>query len=877
MRNFKSFSIFLLLVLSLIMLPRFAFPQFITAPGSSDEKYNNYSEEGYKNYSQEFLTLKRYDDFGNFLLEGLDIFSMARQNPANADDLIKYKYYTNWFENLVVAKDNYKGFSTSFIIGDAVRTKFTSLTLELARLNGIRWDGKTEKNQFTVVYSRFSDPIYMPLRSTTTVERASAPHLWNRYLFGGHWETEIGDILKFGATYVNIHQTKSKEGSEDASLKGEVTESKPEVLYLKFTDDSPEDGAGTKLYARPKIYINGQFVDMAPMNETSYPLEANGNGSFELVIPIATNITSIKSIQIGLVVANDYRIYAAHEYYESQVDLTLSKTNYQMLRQARGNVKDESNKKMELIDYSLNTGRSIYGVNFSANLFGFRINGEYNTNVLHSKFPVLIGDRVEQKSNAYFVQVKRNLGPVTFGGEYFKVDPEYLTNLTTFSRERGTMRVETSSASAVYDSGGVYDMLVDDNDDNDRYPDGALVYRGSSLDPVYEENPEEVFSTTDIRPDAGIFPGLDENNDGIPDDDQNSNGTPDYHEPFMMFYRDPPRFDYGDDWNNNDVIDVRENDQLPDHVYNRDLKGFHMFAGYQLWRGFRITGGVLRNEQMAGGGRNYIKYGKLDYDLFLPKLAEVKVYHVTKDVQDDIPDPTYQFDITELGVDFNSPKYTQDELSMRNSMVYTTYIGTNYLQIPNLNIENNVKYVLNSQRKIERWSSDDGEILLDQDEGQVNYWGIVNKIDYKFKLSEKLVLIPQFKHRWEIKYRDYEPAMHDTLYHNQWYMPIIRMDYFFTPKTVIRMGFQGFSFKAINDNLNDGDIFVYRYRDKLNPINSTNDRIFMLMATNASDYNGYKLKFNIGFQNIKRTYISEQAAYKNKSYFRFFVRVLAGW
>ena len=51
----------------------------------------------------------------------------------------------------------------------------------------------------------------------------------------------------------------------------------------------------------------------------------------------------------------------------------------------------------------------------------------------------------------------------------------------------------------------------------------------------------------------------------------------------------------------------------------------------------------------------------------------------------------------------------------------------------------------------------------------------------------------------------------------------------------------------------------------------------MIMVTNASDYNGYKLQFNVGFQNIKTTYTDEYVAYKNKSYSRFFVKVIAGW
>lgn len=873
MNKFKTFVIFIFFSSIFLNVPVLLRAQFITSPGTSDEKYGNYSEEGYRNYSQEFLTLKHYDDFGNFLLEGLNVYRLTKQSPAEADNLIKYRYYTNWFENLVIAKDSYKGFSTSLIIGDAIRTKFTSLTLDRARFNGIRWDGKTNNNQFSVVYSRLSDPIFMPFQTTVTGSYVSAPHDWNRYLFGGHWETEVGDVLTLGATYLNLHQTKSKDGTGDSSIKGEVADSKPEYIILIFADDSIEDGSGSKLYSRPKVYINDELIDTVPLEETTYPREANGKDYFFLTIPISSQVTVIRSIKIAVVVSNDYRIFAGHLYRPSQTELDLVSTHFQVVKQAKGNVKDESNKRVEIIDYSLDTGRSIYGFNFTANLFGFRINGEYERNVRYSKFPIFVGNRYEKKSEAYFIQMQRNLGPLTLGGEYFKIDPEYFTSLITYSQERGATAYNSTAA---FDSGGVYDWLVDDNDDNDRYEDGVVIYQ-ATLEPIYVENTEELFNPENPRPDAGIFPGLDENNDGIPDDDQNSNGIPDYNEPFMMYYNDPPRFDYGDDWNNNDVIDVRENDRLPDHIYNRDLTGHHLFLKYRLLRGLNITGGLLKHHQIAGGGKNNIKYGKLEYNLDLPKFARANIYHVTKRVQDDIPDPTYQFSITDQGVNFTAPKFAGDDLTMRNSMVYTTYLGSKYIQIPNLTIENNVKHVLNSQKKIAAWDGDQQQFITDQEESQISYWGIVNKVDYKVKLTEQLALIPQLKHRWEIKYQEFTSADKDTFFHNQWLMPIVRLDYSFTERTVIRMGFQGFSFKGIHEKLNDGDFFVYRYRDKLNPANNTNNRIFMIMVTNASDYNGYKLQFNIGFQNIKTTYTDEYVAYKNKSYSRFFVKVIAGW
>lgn len=875
MNKFKSIIIITILSSVLLNVPLLLHAQFITAPGSSDEKYGNYSEEGYRNYSQEFLLRKHYDDFGNFLIEGLDVLRLTQQVPA--DNITKYQYFTNWFENLVIAKDTYKGFSTSLIIGDAIRTKFTSLTLELARFNGLRWDGQTEKNQFSIIYSRFNDPIFMPDKSTI-LGAVSTSHDWNRYLFGGHWETEIGDILKLGASYVNLHQTKTQDEGEGSSIKGEVAYVKPEVIYLKFTDDSPEDGGGAKLYARPKVYINGQLKeDIVPLNETIYPLVANGSGSFELMLPVSSVIEVIKSVSISVVVSNDYRIYMAHDYRPSQISEQVKKTNYQTVKRASGNVKDESNKRIEILDYALDTGRSIYGLNFSANIFGFAINGEYALNYRYSKFPVIVGDRYDDRSEAYFIQAKRDLGPLTVGGEYFKVDPEYFTGLITYSLDRSREDRRSGGRAIAADSGGVFDLFVDDNDDNDRYEDGYFEFQPGKTELLYNENPREIFNRDFPEPDAGIFPGLDKNNDGIPDDDQNSNGIPDYNEAFMMFYTDPPRFDYGDDWNNNDEIDVRENDRLPDHIYNRDLTGFHYFLRYRLMRNLNLTGGLLRHHQMAGGGINHVKYGKLEYSLDLPKFINAKVYHVTKRVKDDIPDPTYQFSISEQSAEFAQPTFVQDELTMRNSMVYTSYVGTKYLQIPNLTIENNVKYVLNAQNQIREWDGNNNEFVIDQEKAQINYWGVVNKIDYKIKLRENLMLIPQLKHRWEIKYKKFTTAEKDTFYHNQWIMPIIRFDYFFTPKTVIRWGFQGFSFKGINKNLNDGDLFVYRYRDKLNPANSTNDRIFMIMVSNASDYGGYKLQFNIGYQSIKKTFIDENVAFKNKTYSRFFVKIVAGF
>jgi hypothetical protein len=854
-----------LTIVAWALRPGSAIAQFITMPGGHAENYNNYAQEGYRNYSQDFLVFKQYDDFGNYLTEGLNIYRMSEVRPASGSDLslvTKWRYYTNWFQNLLLAKDNYKGFATSLIIGDAIRTKFTSFTLDRARFNGIRWDGSTQKNQFTIVSSRVSDPIFMPFDSQVVPVSVGARHEWTRNLFGGHWETEIGDVLRLGATVVNLHQSNSRFDSKDLTIKGVVSVTRPEQIILRFRDDSPSDGFGAVLFAPPIVFVNGERVDISPQEVLAYPASADGSGFFDLTYNIPGDA---KSVSFRMIVANDYLIQAAHRYLRSEAAQDTLTTFFQTFVRAPGNVKDQSNKRIEVIDYTLDTGRTIYGINFSANLFGLRVEGEFAQNLSYRKYPVLPGSRFQDQSKAWYVQASRRFGPLTLGGERFNVDPNYFTSLNTYSLERTETYYSGSQPFDNNPEGGVYDWLVDDNDDNDRYPDGRFIWMNNGDGThsfIFRPTPEEVLNPENPRPDAGIFPGLDENNDGIPDDDQNTNGVPDYIEPFLMYYQDPPRFDIGDDWNNNGVIDVRENDQREDYKYNRDLKGSHIFAQYRPLPGLQLSYGVVRQKQIAGGGRNDINYLKATYTRRWPRWGEMFLYHVSKRVYDDIPDPGYLFNQDALNAFFGQPTFTQDPLSMRNSMVYTSYIGTKITRLPGFHIENNMKYELNRQR-----------YTSFQPQADVSYWAMVNKIDYSWRLWNRLTIMPMFKHRIEkqidrkiIEGTERENVLRD----NQWIMPILRIDFEFTPKTIIRGGFQGISIAG-------SDLLMNRYRNRINPEASFNEEIFMITVTNASDYGGYKLQFNLGYQQIRTRFLAETAQNKNRDFSRIFVRVIAGW
>jgi len=337
----------LFMVLLLFGQPRVLWAQFIEPPGGSDEEYENYASELYKAYSLEFETRKHYDDFGNFMVEGLDVYKLEQRRPWETGLITKTKYYRNYFNNLVVTQDVYKTFATSIIAGDAIRTKFSSMTLDLARFNGIRWDGATRKNRFTMVASRISNPIIMPIDVTFTRSAANIQQAWPRYILGGHWQTEIGDVIKLGATYLNLSQIKSDLSSKERDFfKGDVTESQPQIIYLRFGDDSPETDYGALLFGAPQAtltYEEGEAkkqmaLEAIPQEAVAYPLEVNGQETFDFSYNIPMELKTI-SVNFTVIVANDFHISAAHEFLPNPLLPEKKRyTFFKTLKRSRGEV-----------------------------------------------------------------------------------------------------------------------------------------------------------------------------------------------------------------------------------------------------------------------------------------------------------------------------------------------------------------------------------------------------------------------------------------------------------------------------------------------------------------------------------------------------------
>mgnify|MGYP001572555152 FL=1 len=1002
----RRFSLLVLLIILILLLPSELLPQFISTDRDKGS-YQNYSGRNYENYSSVLLRRKFYDNFGNFLVDGVTIFGLSEeQRPANlqlldipTSSLSKSRFYSSYFSNLVILNDSYSGLTSRLMIGDALRTKFTSLTLDKARFNGIRWDASTPKYRGSVIASRISDPVRMnPEIVLTASQQIRRTREWSTYLMGGHFETDIGDFLTLGATYVNQHQRRSSLDSKDISIRGVPANAVPRVIFVRVHDDSPGDNSGPIIFSTPQIFINGTahpmvninarvpdprrvdlrfpiqywiFREFQPIYVATYPqrdtvsqtdyvhysarsaptpvprypvqlasdrLDLDYNMTYAFVIPPGAN-----SVDFSVILSNDYRVDAGHDWinnldeyentsFRSHADSIVIgplavPTTFRTMVRAEGNVKDGSNKRVVNFSYGLLTGMTVYGLNFKFSWQGFNVEGEVVRSTEFLKYPIGKGALFEDIGGAFFVRGTKKIGRLTLGAERYSLDPRYSTMLNLYTMDNSYygsqnapvapdfLGFDPSAASTPLASlpgeyipgqaGGAVYSLVDDNDDNDRWEDGFYHYNVRSTpdirngdvvnynyrlgfpgfgDPFllgYRQNINELVGLGDIvrRPDAGIFPGKDKDRDGIPDDDRNSDGIPDYLQDFLTYYTDPPFFNYGDDWNNNGVIDEQENDILPDYAYYPDLNGHHLFGSFEIIRSMNLRLGTIREKARAQGGKNRNDYLRWTYEASTPRFGGINLFYVFKRVRDNIPNNGYQF-ISPLTISAAIPDFAFDPLEYKNSSVHQLFLGTVYTQVPSLRIENNVKYEFNSQQAVGEALRNARGAFLNPDEqpdGRIVKLGIVNKVDYTFKLFDgHLQFIPQLKVRTQkivqLETNQFNQQVNTVRTHIQEMMPIFRIDYRLTDRTYLRLGLQGFSIPGT------GNSFNYQIKDLKSPERDENRTTFAITLSNKSPYGGYNVVIDMGYKLTSREFPRQpDPRFRERKESLIFVTIYAGF
>ncbi len=819
--------------------------------------YRTYLLKEYTPYPILDYTLPRYDRMGNFLTSGHLVYSLDESRPglSKVGGIAIDVYSGRTPLNFIAVRDVYRGTGFALIVApsnptlearqleEGIRTRFSPLTLSMTRFAGIRFDISGSRNKGSFLYSlgsgnRFRFSYFKPGR-----KEVSPVILW-----GGHWETLVGSVLRLGTSLVNQHISDATTRS-GSILHGELPYDMepPSEIQVRVMDDSPEDLASVAAVYDISIIVRGQDSEGEVRWFTNSPeLATNGielspslspkvTGRFtgdhreaqgpdervEYIFTMPSDFRSEKA-EIVATLAGDYRVGIRHQYtyipatgspqtrywpippmykhyeqaflsglesprYPTDFKFPEKDPVYTVLR-AEGNPHTLGEPETVRFDYGIPTGQTLAGTDFSLTYGTLLLNGEVAVNLQDFIFPFKEGHRKDEKYVAYYLSGKGEVPGIPrvirpeVGGEIFRMPPQYSGG---YDARRGGSIFSVDVAPGVPDGATQEFNLYDDNDDGDQWPD---------------DHPND--SALSSINDAGVFPGLDENDDNVIDTDQNSNGTPDWAEPFLFYNSDPLEFMHDVDFNNNGLPDLVENDDEPDYPYRRDQRGWHAFVSFpRLIPGVkRFAFGLYEARQIAGGNRSRVSYFRIDGDYRIRSLVELGVRCEVKRVRDDIPDPSYIWQVSEdpwvnMLVTQSTEKISifrlldmrpppPDQLLMRNSTVTTLFTKLDLTPLRGLEILTRNRFILNRQHPATfSDGTGQGSHVLDR-------VTLSNRIGYTYNFTRGLFVKTKVKHLFR-RDRGYADT---TRVHFSDFTPIVEVGFKLTARTSLLFGQEGFPF-----------------------------------------------------------------------------------
>ena len=558
------------------------------------------------------------------------------------------------------------------------------------------------------------------------------------------------------------------------------------------------------------------------------PLRADGDEQLVFLFDLSQE-PYVESVEVEGVLGNDYRVDMATL---TEIDPTprnrqtqFRSTFYRTVLRAAGQVQDLSNLKRVRFKIGENTALFTYSVDAHLALPGLEVEGEYARSAVYARYPAheqgdLLsgrGPRFAQRGTAYFIVASHRFERGRIGAEHFSMHPDFQTEIPIFQARRNIFDPDTILWRMQNET--VYWDLVQDNEDGDHYPDVKL---GSLLG-----DPFDGWAGGD-RDVSGVFPGQDEDRDGIPDINRNLNDIPDYEEPFLLYDVEPNDYVYGLDRNHNDEPDRREDDLEPDYPYDRDQRGYHLFGRWQLSPHGSLSAGRFAIAEIAGGGRNRSTYALLTYRREgRARLRRLFFEQHFRRVQDDIADefttiveqPREMSEINEWtrnvarlrGRKQFLNQLRADFLLYQNSYVNDTYLVGRLRPWSVLNLEQQVRLRLNWQRG-GRLPSGGA-----QQARRLDYWTTVSRADYTWRWGQ-LQLQPQFKF---MLLRIMDRRADQALRSEYRVVPIFRLTYPLMSRTTLQVGMQGLG------------PLPYRVEDQTQRRNSFEQHVAMLTLTKS--------------------------------------------
>ena len=784
-------------------------------------EYSNYAREAYQRYVGTLLNGERlYDPLGNYIARGWEIYDWTETNPRSfGSSLFKSPRFNSWFSNVIVSAASKGQFHTAVTIGDAIRTTLTPMTFSKPAFNGIQWDFLSDKYAATFLGSRVSSP-----GSLARTQLASANTALNSTrVLGGRGVAQVGDFGKVGVTWVNAHHSDAELSLDDNSLKGVLTrpqnQGNVEEVVIRISDDSPESPEEGAVLFLERILIDGEVQDkIVPLVEGGVQedgvLKAKGTDAILLTYDIRNDFElteatptyrDAKKLEFELILANDYRV----EVTSNKQVTSLGGPIFLPVAHAENNITDGSNQHFLRFEYGLPTANEILGVDFNVtDIKGFDLSTEYAVNRRFQRFPNQNFRKLpatEQTSEAFYMTASYVRYPFFGYGETFYLDPEYST----------AAYMADGSGNISYDQPFRHLFeFVDDNDDQDQTPDWLRSDQGGA-NVLFTE----LASTS--GGDREVFPGLDENNDFIPDFNQNKNDKPDYAEAFLRYRVDSPEFLFGMDVNNNTIIDRFEDDLQADLPYERDRSGYNVYGGVAFREGTNLTVGSLRQRQISSGRENHATYALLTSEWDYPGL-QIAVFELGKQVRDNIFDDRIVWTDPDGMVPFNDPLDAQD------TFINSFYASVKYNAIARFHFTSKLKY--------DRYFQQGKQAELKADR---SFLGVINKFDYQYPLSGALTLSPKFKSTFRNRGHS-DLDLRPSRDHEGTIFLLAR--YSLLDKTWMDFGVEFSKFDNVKKTVQAGEEGDF------------NNFVWAVLVSNTSAYIGYNITLNAGFKRERKQF-----------------------
>lgn len=870
-------------------LKKWYLPQEVASESRWQWEYTNYARSYYLRYIEpEQEGDHFYDLYGRFLTHGWLIYDWRQVQPSSSQGTGIFKSkgrYDGWFNNLLMSSDTKGQHHFSVTIGDEIWTTLTPMTFRKTAFNGVQFDYLADHLATTILISRTNVPVVVSDVSPIFVDNFTN-------LLGLRAVWNIQDFVKVGGTFVNAHNGRaSADRFRGSPFKGNLTTGqlgdRINRIILRISDDSPEEGEGgptlfaqdieitTRLGDRDTVLV-GSRIGFRPKIEGGATrngfLVAEGSGEggqilleyvfsaenpdvadLETVIPEADLVNNISKVRFRLLLSNDYRVEVTSDR-QTDNKHPGEQPQFRTMTRAAGNVKDNSNQEWVIFDYGLPTATQVFGFTFeSDDLAGFRAYGEVNINHQFRQYPNLkqkthssssgiVGDRA---AAGWMLNISRDFYPFYLFGEAFGMDAEYNTSLLIVDGSGRVNYADTEEARSQH----LYDF-VDDNDDNDRKNDQRRLFDDGRI-------PEERITsrTAEGFKDEAVFPGLDENNDFIPDFNQNStpvrpNFLPDYEEPFLRYQVDRPEFLFGIDMNNNGWGDRFENDDEPDYPYGRDRRGYNLYSGIWITPRAKISAGQERVRKLSTGGRQLTTYGLFAYRRSYPGLGEVACYNMLRLVEDNIADDLVQWvqRRPKLG---RVPKLTgsmesiRDPLAMQNTLVNEVWLDFKRAVNTGLTTESKVVFA---------WVMQRGGDARDRNHHPIgeHTWrlGIIDRFDYLYRVGS-LSLQPRCKLEF---FMDDTPYNIERLLGDQTAersdlsaIPSLLLKFPLMKRTAVEAGLEYLIFRDFVQE----EVAVQKDPAGLNrgdPTGDYSETSIALQLSNTSHYLGYNLVAQIGIR-----------------------------